>query len=240
LLPVFYQLTPLKGGEELQLDESNSRHVVQVLRMQPGERLLLTDGEGRSAEAVIVKADKKRCLVRMSAPVAHVLQEPALHLGVAFTKHAGRNEWLLEKATELGVRTIIPLITARTERERIRYERWRGILSAAMIQSQQFHLPQLREALPLAQLLEAFRPVNTKLIAHCMEAPEREPLAKALPAGQETLLLIGPEGDFTPEEVALCTDEGARGISLGNTRLRTETAAMAVCAFFNMINHEIP
>lgn len=238
MLPIFYQHTTLTAGDTLLLDEDNSRHVVQVLRMQPGAALTVADGQGHSAEAAIVTADKRRCLVAVRQVTAHPRRQPALHMGIAFTKHTGRNEWLLEKITELGVAAIIPVITARTERERIRYDRWRSILAAAMIQSQQFHLPALQEAIPLPQLLVRYQQVAGKLIAHCMEQPERIPLAKALSPREETLVLIGPEGDFTQEEVALCTGQGYTGITLGRTRLRTETAAMTACAYFNMINDE--
>jgi 16S rRNA (uracil1498-N3)-methyltransferase len=156
---------------------------------------------------------------------------------VAFTKNASRNEWLLEKATEMGVQSVIPIIATRTEREKIRYDRWKNILVSAILQSQQFHLPHLLEATSLKDILSKYSNAPQKLVAHCMEDKLRNPLSIALQPHKETLILIGPEGDFTAEEVALCEAQQCKSISLGDTRLRTETAAMAACAYFNMINH---
>lgn len=219
------------------LEEQTARHIVQVLRRQPGDRVLLCDGCGRAAEAVITEAGKKKCTVQIHSVALH--KEPALllHMGVAFTKNASRNEWLLEKATELGVRSIIPLSTARTEKEHLRYDRWKNILVSAMLQSQQYYLPELTQPLPLATLAATYAGVEQKLLAHCIAGKKKAPLPVALQPGKSTLLLIGPEGDFTEEEVLLCEGHGFAGVSLGGQRLRTETAAMAACAYFNMINH---
>ncbi len=238
MLPQFYQPVTLTASDRLQLDEDTSRHIVQVLRMQPGDLLTISDGNGRSATAGILSADKKRCMVQLQDVTLHTRRKPYLHMAVAFTKHAGRNEWLLEKMTEMGVHTIIPVMAARTERDKIRYDRWKNILAAAMIQSQQHYLPALTEAVSLSQLLDQYKDAGQKLMAHCMSSPPRIPLSAALKPYEETLVLIGPEGDFTPEEIALCDEAGFVGISLGSTRLRTETAAMAACVYFNLINHE--
>ncbi len=237
-MPQFYQPVPLVASEQLQLDEDASRHIVQVLRMQPGDLLTITDGKGQSASAGILNADKRSCLVQLREVTMHMRKPPFLHMAVAFTKHAGRNEWLLEKITEMGVHTIIPVMTTRTVRDRIRYDRWKNILVAAMIQSQQHYLPDLSEAVSLPQLLEQYGYVDQKLVAHCMPSFIRDPLSAALKSHRETLVLIGPEGDFTPEEIAFCDGMGFAGISLGDTRLRTETAAMAACVYFNLVNHE--
>lgn len=236
-LSLFFHDTPLQQGVELQLEEDTARHVVQVLRMQPGQQIQLTDGKGHLATASITRAEKKKCSVLIEAVVFFEQRDPRLHLAVAFTKNASRNEWLLEKATEMGVHSIIPVIATRTEREKIRYDRWKNILVSAILQSQQFHLPHLLEATSLKDILSKYSDAPQKLVAHCMEDKQRNPLSIALQPHKETLILIGPEGDFTAEEVALCEAQQCTGISLGDTRLRTETAAMAACAFFNMINH---
>jgi len=238
VLPIFYQRTAFSENGSLELDEDTSRHMIQVLRMQPGDRVILTNGLGARAEVVLEKADKKHCRAGVLTVEEVSRRRPHLDMAVCFTRNAGRNEWLLEKITEMGVRGIIPVVAARTERERMRYDRWNNILAAAMIQSQQFYLPELYEALSLPQLLDKFDDTDQKLIAHCMDEPERLPVARALQAGLDTILLIGPEGDFTPGEAALCAGRGYRSISLGTTRLRTETAAMAGCAYFNLVNHE--
>lgn len=236
-LPIFFHDAPLVAQTEVQLDEDTAKHVVQVLRMQPGEKIKLTDGKGHVAEVVITNTAKKKCTVLTGTVFNHPEPKTKLHLAVAFTKNTSRNEWLLEKATELGVSSIIPLITARTERERTRYDRWRSIIISAMLQSQQYHLPFLSDALSLKELTAKYN-VPQKLIAHCMDTKARQPIANLMAAKKETLILIGPEGDFTEEEVTLCEANGFAGISLATQRLRTETAAMAVCAYFNTINNE--
>lgn len=236
-LPLFYQDTRLENSAELLLDEETGRHVVQVLRMQHGEQLRLTDGKGRSALTTISRAEKKKCFVTVSNVQHHERRKTGLHMCVAFTKNASRNEWLLEKVTEMGVETIIPVMATRTERERIRYDRWQNIIVAALIQSQQYYLPELAQALSIKEILQRFNGTEQKLVGHCMEGVERTLLAKGMEKEKETVILIGPEGDFTQEEVLLCNEHGFHGISLGINRLRTETAAMASCAYFNMINY---
>lgn len=234
---LFFHDGTLIQGADVQLTDTTSRHVLQVLRMQVGDSLELTNGEGLQAYATIREASKKRCVVQLSSIAKHELIEPRIHLGISFTKNTSRNEWLLEKATELGIRSIIPIQSARTERVRIKEERWKGILTAAIIQSQQFFLPDLKEVTPFADVVATYSAVPQKLIAHCMSDIVRMPLSDAAIANKETLILIGPEGDFTEEEVALSTEQGFISISMGNQRLRTETAAIAACSYFNIINH---
>jgi 16S rRNA (uracil1498-N3)-methyltransferase len=236
-LSLFFHDGSLQQGAEVPLAEDTAKHVVQVLRMQPGSKLQLTDGKGRLATASVARAEKKKCSVIIEAVEFFEPAKPQLHLAVAFTKNASRNEWLLEKTTELGVATIIPLIAHRTEREKIRYDRWTSILVSAMMQSKQYHLPLLQEATPFRQVNEQYAQVPQKIVAHCIEERGRIRIADAVQPHKETLILIGPEGDFTNEEVALCEAAGFTAISMGTNRLRTETAAMAACAYFNLINH---
>lgn len=236
-LPIFFHATLADAGKELWLDEDTAKHIVQVLRMQAGAGLVLTDGKGTEAKTIIVQADKKKCRVLIEYVTIHQPGKFVFHLGIAFTKNTSRNEWLLEKATELGARSIIPLITKRTEKEKTRYDRWTSILTSAMLQSQQYHLPILSESRTLDKALAAYGGVEQKLIAHCIAEKTRQPLTEMLKPGKETILLIGPEGDFTEDEVTLCEAQQYAGISLGNQRLRTETAAMAACAYFNLINN---
>ncbi len=219
------------------LSDDAARHVVQVLRMTAGSQLQLTDGKGHLATATIVRADKKKCAVLINEVQYFEAPATALHLCVAFTKNSSRNEWLLEKATELGVRSITPILATRSEREKIRYDRWHNILVSALLQSQQYYLPLLHEAMPVAKAIALQEQAIQKLIGHCMEGTARKPLQEMLKPGKETVILIGPEGDFTAEEVNLCEAAGYSAVSMGTQRLRTETAAMAVCAYFNLINH---
>lgn len=237
-LPVFYHPGLDVHAPLTELEEDTARHVVQVLRMQPGEQLELTDGRGIKALAVIGEVAKKRCTVRLAQWEQVPERRPFLYLAVAFTKNASRNEWLLEKATEMGVKAIIPLMAHRSEKEKFRYDRWTQIMVSAMLQSRQYHLPLLSEAAKPEAILRAYDHLPAKLIAHCMDEHPRQPLDAVLKKGTDTLVLIGPEGDFTPEEVSLAYSRGCSGIGLGNTRLRTETAAMASCAFFNLKNND--
>eukprot|EP01012_Entosiphon_sulcatum_P044259 TRINITY_DN58873_c0_g1_i1.p1 TRINITY_DN58873_c0_g1~~TRINITY_DN58873_c0_g1_i1.p1 ORF type:complete len:243 (-),score=34.30 TRINITY_DN58873_c0_g1_i1:87-815(-) len=237
-LPLFYHNQPLSNNAIVQLDEDNAKHIVQVLRMQVGDALRITNGNGDVADAVITDAAKKRCAVTLSKVTHHEPAKHKLHLAVAFTKNTSRNEWLLEKATELGASSIIPLMATRSEKERMRAERWTGILVSAMMQSQQYYLPVLAAPTKFADVLSQYKDVAQKLVGHCIEEVPRTPLKKAMQPAKETIVLIGPEGDFTPEEVTLCSENGFVGITMASQRLRTETAAMNVCAYFNTINNE--
>lgn len=236
--PLFFHSGIPASSVDLELEEDTARHIVQVLRMTPGEEIRLTDGKGMLATTHITRAEKKKCSVCIIDTKLQPVPSPQFQLCVAFTRNAGRNEWLLEKAVELGVRTIIPVLAERSEKERFKASRWQNIVISALIQSQQYFLPELMEPLRLPDILNRFAGTEQKLIAHCMSDRLRFPLAYALQPGKDTALLIGPEGDFTQAELELCLSKGFTGISLGNHRLRTETAAMAACAYFNLINHE--
>jgi 16S rRNA (uracil1498-N3)-methyltransferase len=237
--PQFYlpQLTDKAG--DITLPEDTARHIAQVLRMQAGEEILLTNGNGTLAAATLASVEKKRVgarivnIDRVSAP------KQQLHLAVAFTKNTSRNEWLLEKATELGVNRITPLITARGYRERIKPERWNAILVSAMLQSKQSWLPKLDPPMALVDAIAIKG--EQMLIAHCMEDQEtpRTPIMAAMTGGINTLILIGPEGDFTPAEVTLATAAGAIPVSIGGNRLRTETAALTAIINFYLINNAL-
>lgn len=235
--PRFFIDNTGNAGEDVTPDEATARHIVQVLRMQKGEAIEFTDGKGNVTIGTISIADKKKCAVTINEK--HFFEQPKtkLHLGIALTKNASRNEWLLEKATELGVSSIILLHTSRTEKDKMRAERWHNILVSAMLQSQQCYRPALQAATPLDKVVKQQEKVPRKLVAHCMENIERSPISELLKPAQETVILIGPEGDFSAEEVNLCMQAGFKGISMGTQRLRTETAAMAACAYFNLINN---
>lgn len=235
--PLFFQETLPEIPGEIELHQDTAKHVVQVLRMQRGDKLALTNGKGRRADAIITQVHKRHCSVNIEQVSDYPRVEPALHLAVAFTKNTNRNEWLLEKITELGVATIIPVSSTRSEREKFRYDRFQNILIAAMLQSQQYYLPHLRELTPLADVMSEYSGLPQKLVAHCMAEKERTGILQAIKKSKETLLLIGPEGDFSEEEVNDLTSEGYEGIAMGINRLRTETAAVNACAVFNMVNH---
>ncbi|RYY89107.1 MAG: 16S rRNA (uracil(1498)-N(3))-methyltransferase [Chitinophagaceae bacterium] len=207
----------------IQLDEATSKHVISVLRMEKGANLLLTDGKGTKAAAVIEDDNRKRCRVRITErDVAERLQ-PKVTIAIGLVKNASRFEWFLEKATEIGVNVIVPLITTRTEKEKFRSERLQGIMQAAMIQSQQCWMPLLHEPISFPEVLKM--DAEQRFIAHCLEDDKRS-LPSLLKPGSERLILIGPEGDFTSDEIESALANGFLPVSLGATRLRTETAGM--------------
>lgn len=236
--PFFFHDGALEEHRQIDLHEDTARHVVQVLRMQSGDKLVLVNGKGYMAETIISEAHKRKCTVLLEHVTFKEQDGTRLHLGVSFTKNSNRNEWLLEKVTELGASSIIPLATERSERSKFRYDRWENIVKAALIQSQQYYMPDLKELTNLEDVLQGFSEVPQKLVAHCIDDMGKESIATGLEKAKETIILIGPEGDFSIDEVNQLTSNGYKGISLGNTRLRTETAAVTACAYFNMANHD--
>lgn len=222
-LPFFYINTYTDGQNLITLDEDTSRHVVQVLRMKKGEQLHLTDGLGHLLLAEISDDHKKHCSVAIKDVTYTAPAERKVTIAISNIKNASRFEWFLEKASEVGIAEIIPLVCERTEKERFRYDRMNAICISAMLQSQQVWLPLLREPLPLNQVLEQTGSA-AKYIAHCEDGP-KNPLSKQSPA-TTSIILIGPEGDFTPAEIQEAIQRGFIPVSLGNTRLRTETAGV--------------
>jgi 16S rRNA (uracil1498-N3)-methyltransferase len=201
--------------------------------MQPGEILRLTDGKGLAALATIREANKKRCIVHITDK--HI-QEPAkrrIQIGVSLLKNASRFEWFLEKATELGIAEIIPLKCARTEKQQFRMERMKGILESALIQSQQVWLPVLHEPENFLPWIEKAR-ADRKMIAHCEAGPKRRLSDMTDTHLSSYLLLIGPEGDFTEEEIKTALQLGFIAVDLGDNRLRSETAAVAAAAVLKL------
>jgi len=211
------------------LEEDTSKHIVQVLRMKAGEQLNLTDGKGNLLTCSITDGHKKHCVVNVEGTRHKSQVTRKVSVAISLLKNANRFEWFLEKATEIGVNEIIPLICERTEKEKFRYERMQGICISAMLQSQQVWLPLLHEPVEFNDAVVQFK-AEKKFIGHCDET-QKEFLRKILPSGEDlrgaSLILIGPEGDFTKEEIELAVQNGFMPVSLGETRLRTETAGVA-------------
>ena len=228
-LPFFYTEPIFSSNNIVVLNEENSKHVVQVLRMQEGRQLKLTDGKGNIYTAEITDAHKKKCTVKI---IETTVVKPAAHkvcIAISPVKNNSRLEWFLEKATEIGVREIVLLMCERTEKQHIRLDRINNILISAMLQSQQAWLPVLNEPIKFEKFINANKSANL-YIAHCEE--HNKTSLKEL-SGQSTnqlinhsTILIGPEGDFTIEEIAQALDNKYIPVTLGNTRLRTETAAL--------------
>ena len=226
-LPFFYKEDISIGATAVMLDEDTSKHVVQVLRMQNGEQLQLTDGKGNLFTCQITDNNRKRCTVAVEQTQNYQPQTTNVTIAISLLKNSSRFEWFLEKATEIGVTEIIPLICERTEKTAFKFERMNSILISAMLQSQQTFLPVLQEPQKFNQLaIQSFTNYG-KYIAHCEDENNKQPLTnKLINQSVNKLILIGPEGDFTTTEIELALQNNFTAVSLGKTRLRTETAGM--------------
>lgn len=220
-LPFFYS-AECAVHDTITLNADSSRHIGQVLRMKAGELIQLTDGNGNLATASLINPDKHACTVSVIKREFMQPSAPKVSLAVSLLKQPARFEWFLEKATELGVQEIIPLKCVRTEKQQFRSDRWKSILISAMLQSQQVHLPVLHEPYPVEEVIRSSRQ-SEKFIAHCLE-DSKEPLRTN--GKDDVIILIGPEGDFTEDEIRIALSAGFRPVTLGANRLRTETAAM--------------
>jgi 16S rRNA (uracil1498-N3)-methyltransferase len=201
--------------------------------MRQGEQLMLTDGRGLQAIATILDPNKKHCRVRISQKTFREPDARRISIALSLLKNANRFEWFLEKATELGIWEIIPLKCSRTEKQQFRRERMQSIVESALVQSQQSWMPQLREPVDLNGFL-GNAIAGQLFIAHCGK-DEKKHLGELIDTGLSSqLILIGPEGDFTEEEVALALRSGFVPVSLGEHRLRSETAAVAAAALLKL------
>ena len=216
------------------LPEDESHHVAKVMRMHAGDTLWLTDGRGTRLCATIVQPDPRGCLVRIVERQPHAEMSSTLRVAVAPTKNEGRLEWFAEKATEVGIGAITPALCDRSERTTLRTDRLEKIVVSAMKQSLHLVKPRVDSLLPLDDIVTQATETQ-RLICHC-EGTERTPLRTAMRPGVPTLILIGPEGDFSPREVALAKAHGFVPVSLGDSRLRTETAALAAVFYASFVN----
>ena len=207
------------------LSEEESKHAMRVLRLGTGDAVELLDGRGGHYRAEIAEANPKRCQLRIIQHEAIAPRAHFTHIAVAPTKNIDRMEWFVEKAVEVGVERITFLRCARSERRELKLERLEKIAISALKQSGQAWLPQLDDMTDIAAFVAAATPEIT-FIAH-LEEGERTALAQVAGAGPGCCVLIGPEGDFTPGEIALALGRGIRPVTLGASRLRTETAALA-------------
>ena len=214
------------------LSEETSKHIVQVLRKGKDDLLQLTDGKGNVLTASIVDDHKKKCVVKkISFETIPALQHK-ITIAISLIKNTSRFEWFLEKVTEIGVSTIIPLICHRTEKQHFRLDRMKGILISAMLQSKQAWLPELQEPVLYQEVIKKNVAAN-KFIAHCDDDTTKIQLA-SLKKSSSSIILIGPEGDFTNEEIALAQSNHYTAVSLGNNRLRTETAGVVAVSLLNV------
>ena len=222
-------------ASNLELPEEEAGHCLRVLRLSIGDEIMLTDGKGCFYKAVISAASGKRCQVKVTETIP---QEKGwngwLHIAMAPTKNMDRTEWFAEKATEIGFDELTFLNCRFSERKVIKTERIEKILVSAIKQSLKARLPKLNEMIEFDQFIrQEFK--GQKFIAHCYEG-EKPLLKNVLKPGEDALVLIGPEGDFSEEEVKKAIERGFVPISLGKSRLRTETAALVACHTLNLQN----
>ncbi|MDA8685509.1 16S rRNA (uracil(1498)-N(3))-methyltransferase [Robiginitalea sp.] len=230
----FFCPTPEINTRQFVLEPEESRHIVKVLRKQVGDTLHITNGKGLLFYTEILEANPKKCTVQVNDCVKNERAAFNLYLAVAPTKRVERFQWLLEKATEIGVTRIIPLICERSERESLPLDRLNRVIQEAMKQSLQTWLPELSPPINFNTFLQDNLP-HQRFIAHC-EPHEKSLLLELAIKGQDSVILIGPEGDFTPGEIQAARAQNFAPISLGATRLRTETAALVACTALNLLN----
>lgn len=229
-LPYFYDASVAAVNTNLILHEDTSKHCVQVLRMKEGDKLQLTNGKGGLFTAYIAQANKKYCSVMIEEATFQPQPDKQICVAISLLKNAARWEWFLEKAVEMGVQQIIPLLCERTEKQHYKEERLHNIVASAMLQSRQLWLPQLLKPTSFQDVINYSHSFSQKLVAHCREDNDKISLQKIGQNQTNVQILIGPEGDFTEKEIALALQNNYVPVSLGSTRLRTETAGVVASA----------
>ncbi len=222
-------------GAEVVLNETESKHAVKVLRLSEGDTVQIIDGKGGFYEAQISDAHPKRCKLSISKSTPNFGKKDfKLHIAIAPTKSIDRFEWFLEKCTEIGIDEITPVLCEHSERKTIKPERLEKILISAIKQSLKAYLPKLNQLTSLKEFISETS-VTNKFIAHCYDS-EKTHLKNEHLKNEDTLILIGPEGDFSSEEIEFATSHGFKEITLGTSRLRTETAGIVACQIVNLAN----
>lgn len=233
-MQLFYNPTITENTEGFVFDKEESKHIVKVMRKKQGDVLFVTNGYGFLFKTEIIIAMDTKCSVKI---VSSEKSEPLkyhLHLAVAPTKMNDRYEWFLEKATEMSISEITPVICDHSERKFIKTDRFDKIIQSAMKQSLQYHLPKLNEPISFKDFMKV-KNEGLNLIAHCEET-EKKLLKDVLKPKENITILIGPEGDFSDKEIKMALENNYIPVSLGNTRLRTETAAVVACHSVVFVN----
>ena len=234
-MQLFYNPTITQNGEIFSFDKEESKHIIKVLRKKEGDNLYVTNGLGDLFKTEITLASDSKCLVKI---VSSEKSEPSkyyLHLAVAPTKMNDRFEWFLEKATEIGISEITPIICDHSERKVIKTDRFDKIILSAMKQSLHYYLPKLNEPILFKDFIKQQKNEGLNLIAHCEET-DKKSLKEVVKPNKDVTILIGPEGDFSEKEIKLALENKYIPVTLGNTRLRTETAAVVACHSVVFIN----
>jgi 16S rRNA (uracil1498-N3)-methyltransferase len=226
-MELFFQENLLESTTEIKFSTEESRHISKVLRKKTGDAITVTNGKGLEWKGEITVLDTRNTLATKTATIFHKKAKSNLHIAIAPTKSNDRIEWFLEKATEIGITHITPILCNHSERRNIKSERFEKILIGALKQSNQFHLPKLNSLTYFSDFVSSYSADN-KFIAHCREG-NKSNLSSYNSLSKDVLILIGPEGDFSREEVELAMENDFLPIALGSQRLRTETAGIVAC-----------
>tara|TARA_B100000809_G_scaffold96463_1_gene95014 strand:+ start:8100 stop:8801 length:702 start_codon:yes stop_codon:yes gene_type:complete len=232
-MKLFY--TPeIENEKTFTLSENESKHAIRVLRLKKNDTITLINGKGSFYEAIISDDNPKKCEVIITNLQKENLTIPVLHIAIAPTKNNDRTEWFIEKCTEIGITEITPTLCSHSERKRIKQDRFEKTAISAMKQSLKATLPKVNDLINFKDLVNS--PFNgKKYIAHCYK-DEQKHFKDIYHKGENAIILIGPEGDFSEEEVNLAKNNGYEPITFGESRLRTETAGIVACTTFNLIN----
>jgi len=226
-MQLFYNADIKPTDTFFQFDKEESKHIIKVLRKKAVDIIHITNGKGNLFHSEITLESEKKCEVKIVKKEDFEAQNYHLHIAIAPTKMNDRLEWFLEKATEIGINEISPIICDHSERKVYKIDRAEKIIQAAMKQSNQFYLPQMNEPISFNSFIKKETDA-LKFIAHC-EEDKKELFKNSIQPNQKILILIGPEGDFSTKEISLALKNNFIPVSLGNTRLRTETAGVVAC-----------
>lgn len=235
-MQLFIQTQLDKDSKTVTFDKIESRHMVKVLRKKEGDIIHVTNGLGFLFTCELETLHDKHCLARVIETREDKSHPYTLHMAVAPTKTNDRFEWFLEKATEIGIDEITPILCKHSERKQIRLDRYEKIIESALKQSLQTHLPKLNPLTPINYVFALAKDYDAVFIAHCEEDAPRVSLKDKLEPNKRYLILIGPEGDFSTKEIESARNNNWQEVHLGNTRLRTETAAIVACHSVAFIN----
>lgn len=233
-MQLFYNSDIKQGAETFFFDKEESKHIIKVLRKKESDKIFITNGLGFIFESEITLASEKKCEVKITK---ETFQEPDkfyTHIAVAPTKMNDRLEWFLEKATEIGIHEITPIICDHSERKVYKIDRAEKIIQAAMKQSLHYYIPKINEPISFSQFVKS-NSDGQKFIAHCEET-DKKSFKNEVKKDEKITILIGPEGDFSTKEINLAIENHFIPVTLGNTRLRTETAALVACHTIALIN----
>ena len=234
-MQLFYNAKITDNNKQFNFDKTESRHIVKVLRKKTGDQLFITNGKGKLFTSEVSIASDKKCMVI----IISVEDKPKpwdyyLHIAIAPTKNIDRFEWFLEKATEIGIDEITPILCDHSERKIIKMDRLNRIIESAMKQSLKFQLPKLNTLTTFTDFIQQ-KNNGDSYIAHC-EKTDKQLLKSILKPKQNTTLLIGPEGDFSNSEITVAIQKGVIPVSLGDSRLRTETAGLTATQIVSFVN----